>query len=577
MSMKTLVALAGVATMVLSTSGFSSQVFAAEPFSPDEILVQFYPGTPGAERSSAHAQAGGQPQRTIPRIEVVVVRVPEGSALESATVYERNPNVVFAEPNTFRPLIVPSEGAFEGGATLFSEQWNLHNTGAGIQTYVDPNTGVASWPVTRADADIDATEAWDVSQGSASIRIAVPDSGVDCDHGELAGKCIHQEDYVTASIDSFGTPIPEYVDRYGHGTHVAGTIAMATDNGSGGAGVGWNLSIGSFKVCYQEEFLGIPVGATCEDADIAAALVAIADHGYHVANMSFGGGHSATVQAAIDYADAAGVLLVAASGNANGWQRFYPAAYPNVLSVGSTNPFDDRSSFSNFSTNEDDWMDVLAPGEPILAPVPRDHCAPANDQCFAWKQGTSMAAPHVSGVAGLVWSHLAATDPGNANATEVRRRIMECADTTGALGQNMLAWSRFGRLNAASALACGSTPPPPPPSDPVPPVHIADLDATSSSSGPSWSAQVVVTVHDVNHAPVEGAAVTGNWSGAGGSGASDCTTDVSGTCFVAYSGMRKRTGSVQYTVNAVVGIAYDAANHDPDGDSDGTTIEVAKP
>jgi thermitase len=572
--------LAWTASMCLLASGLAPGAAGAPPHSPDEVLVQFHPGTPGLAKRAAHAQAGGEPERTIAGIEVIVVRVPAGSALERAAVYQRNPSVAFAEPNGIHPLIIPGEGVFSGGPLVFDEQWNLHNTGQGIQTYVDPNTGAQSWPNSAADADIDAPEAWDVSQGDANVWIAVVDSGVDCGHGELVGKCMHEEDHVAATVDSFGTPIPEGVDRAGHGTHVAGTIAMATDNQNGGAGVGWNVSIGAFKVCYQEELLGLAFGSSCEDADIAAGIVAASDHGYHVINMSFGGGPSSTVQAAIDYADAAGVLLVAASGNDNSWDPFYPAAYPNVLSVGSTNPYGDRSSFSNFSRDADDWVDILAPGDPILAPVPRDHCIPADPQCFSWKRGTSMAAPHASGVAGLVWSHLLATDPGNASAATVRQRIQNCADGSGALGQNLLAWSRYGGLNANGALGCGGAPPPPPPpsGDPVPPVHVADLDASSSASGPNWSAQVTITLHDANHAAVEGAVVTGSWSATGGSGSSACTTEADGRCAVAWSGMRKKDGSAQYGVSSISGFAYDSgANHDPDGDSDGTSIGVSKP
>jgi len=553
---------------------------AGDSHSPDELLVHFQPGTPGTERRAAHAQAGGTLDRTIPGIDVAVVRVPAGSVLERSAVYARNPNVVFVEPNYFRPLIVPIEGVISNGPPVFSEQWNLHNTGGGIASYTDPDTGAVVWPLSRADADIDAPEAWDVSQGSADLWVAVPDSGVDCGHAELIDKCIHQEDHVAATVDSYGSPIPENTDRAGHGTHVAGTIAMATDNGIGGAGVGWNVSIGAFKVCYVETLLGFVIGSTCEDADIVSGIVAIADYGYHVINMSFGGPPSAAVASALDYAADRGVLLVAAAGNDNSWQPFYPAAYDNVLSVGSTNPYDDRSPFSNFSPEADGWMDLLAPGEPILAPIPRDHCVPVHERCFGWKAGTSMAAPHVSGVAGLVWSHLLATNPANADAGEVRRRIQDCADVTGALGQNMLAWSRYGRLNAAQALDCagGSPPPPPPPSgDPVPPLHVADLDAASSASGPRWSAQVTLRVHDVNHSPVEGAEVTGSWSGAQGSGTSGCTTGATGACSVAWSDIRKRDGSVEYSVSGVTNFAYDGSNHDPDADSDGTRISVAKP
>ena len=87
-----------------------------------------------------------------------------------------------------------------------------------------------------------------------------------------------------------------------------------------------------------------------------------------------------------------------------------------------------------------------------------------------------------------------------------------------------------------------------------------------------------MSVHDANHAPVDGAEVTGDWNAATGSGTSGCTTDPNGTCSVSYAGVRKKTGSVQYGVSGIANFAYDgAANHDPDADSDGTTINVSKP
>jgi thermitase len=557
---------------------------------PDEVLVAFRPGTPSAEKRAAHAQVHGHASGSVAQIGVTVVSVPAGTTTAALQVYRRNPNVLYAEPNYIRPLVLPTEGAFPGVPNIFDEQWNLHNTGAGIDSYADPDTGAQVYPMTRADADIDAPEAWDVSQGSPDVWVAVADSGVACHHGDLVGKCVHEEDHVTPTVDSYGTPIPELVDRIGHGTHVAGTIAMATDNGDGAAGVGWNVSVGSFKVCYAEVVLGLVLGSNCEDADIASAIVAIADYGYHVVNMSFGGGPSAVVQSAVEYAASQGVVLVAAAGNHGNWERFYPAAYPDVLSVAATTPFDDRAQFSAFSidddqdpsTSDDDWVDVLAPGSPILSAAPPEMCANAEPQCFQYMEGTSMASPHASGVAGLVWSHLLATDPANADRVEVRRRIQDCADARGAMGQDMRVWSRYGRLNAHGALTCGGSPPPPPPppgGDPIPPVHVADLDgAGMSPSGPSWDAQVTVTVHDAAGAPVEDAQVSGGWSAGSGSGSSSCTTDASGQCAVTWTGIRKKTASVSYTVSGVGPLAYDAgANQDADGDSDGTTVAVGKP
>lgn len=435
-------------------------------FSPDTVLVAFHPGTSASEKSAVHRLAGGRVQRTLTGVGVQVVTVPKGTVLNKLELYRRNPNVRYAEPNYFRPLILPTEGSFSSTIKVFDEQWNLHNQGQGLQTYTDPATGLPGWQYVRQGADIDAPEAWDLEKGSPDVWVAVPDSGVDCSHGDLQGKCKHNEDFVTPVLDSFGNPIPELIDRLGHGTHVAGTIAMQTDNGQGGAGVGWNTSIGSFKVCYAEVLLeDIIIGSSCQDADIVAAIDRIIDLGYHVINMSFGGPASQVVEDALNRASNAGIILVAAAGNNNNWEKFYPAAYDTVISVGATNAFDDRSSFSTFSvdddfnpsTQNDDWVDVLAPGEPVIATVPMNACVPASPQCFGWKMGTSMAAPHVSGVAALVLNHLIVNDPTNANSSEVRRRIQDCADQTGAMGQNMLVWSKYGRLNAYGALTCGGS------------------------------------------------------------------------------------------------------------------------
>lgn len=568
---------------VIATPAVAAKPPTPPPFVPDQVLVAFKPGTPAAEISATHSRASGQVLRMISAIGVQVVSVPAGTVLDKIQLYQRNPNISYAEPNYLRPLIVPGEGSFGVGIDVFDEQWSLHNQGTALQTYVDANTGLPGWQFTRLGADIDAPEAWDIDTGNANIWVAIPDSGIDCNHTDLAGKCMHEEDHVTPTMDSYGNLIPELTDQLGHGTHVAGTIAMNTNNGAGGAGVGWNTSIGSFKVCYLESFYGIAVGSSCQDADIASAITRATDLGYHVINMSFGQtAPSQVVKDALDYASGNGVVLVAAAGNNNNWEKFYPAAYDSVISVGATNAFDDRASFSSLSVEEDDWVDVLAPGEPILSTVPGSFCG-GNPQCFQWKMGTSMAAPHVSGVAALVLSYLNANDPSNANSGEVRRRIQDCADTLGAMGQNMLAWSKYGRLNAAGALTCGDTPTPPP-SDPDPGTHIADLDASVTSQGGTWSSTLTITVHNELEKPVIGATVYATADYNSGSNAISCTTGVSGQCITAPLAIHKKNSSVIYTVDNIdytidtIDHNYQSgANHDPDDDSDGTVIEVTKP
>ncbi|MEN8130255.1 MAG: S8 family serine peptidase [Pseudomonadota bacterium] len=255
-----------------------------------------------------------------------------------------------------------------------------------------------------------------------------------------------------------------------------------------------------------------------------------------------------------------------------------------VISVGATNAFDDRAGFSTFSVDDDfdpsttneDWVDLLAPGDPILSTVPINFCSPPSSQCFQWLMGTSMAAPHVSGVAALVWNYLSVNDPPNANSSEVRRRIQDCAETVGAMDQNMLAWSKYGRLNAFAALTCGGTLPPPPP-PPSSGNQIGDLDASATSQGGTWTSTLTVRVHNEDEQQISGATVSVTADYSTGSITVSCTTDILGQCATDPLTIHKKNGSATYTVVNIDPNYQSGANHDPDGDSDGTVITVTKP
>jgi len=538
---------------VIVTLGLYVPALAAQSmeFTPDQVLVSFHPGTPGHAIAAAHASAGGTVQKVIKGLGVYVVGVSSGTVLERVAAYQNNPNVSYAQPNYIRPLITPTEGSFGPGLDVFDEQWNLHNVGQALQTYTDPNTGGLIWPVIRNDADIDMVEAWDVTHGSPEVLVAVLDSGVDCDHPDLDAKCVDNEGYVSINRNSEGLPIPELTDVIGHGTHVAGILGMETNNNGGGAGIGWDTRIGSFKVCYAETIFGMVAGSNCLDSDIVAGINRVIELGtYHVMNMSFGGGPSTAVENALTAAFNSGIVPVAAAGNAGTWLRVYPAAYDTVVSVGSVSPVDDRSSFSTFSTDEDDWVDLLAPGDPILSTAPGIFCGTAGSDCFQWLQGTSMAAPHVSGVAALVWSQLLENDPSNnnalANRDEVIRRLRDCADKTGAMGQNMLSWSKYGRLNAYGAVTCAGTPSPPPSG-----AHIASLVGSSvGNNSPAWTATVTVTLHDASDALLDSEQVTGQWETANGLISDSCTTDIDGRCNFSLGGIRKSEKSTLFSVTS---------------------------
>jgi len=421
-------------------------------FAPDKLLVAFKPGTSGAEIATVHAAAGARLLKALDAIGVQVLEVPAGTVEEKIALYQHNPNVRYAEPNYYRPLILPNEGQDPApplglGIDYLAQQWGLHNS---AQALYDPDTGANIQGT--ADADMDAPEGWDLSTGDTSVKVAILDTGVECSHVDLLGKCIEQQNFTISS---------NALDQLGHGTHVAGIIAANSDNNKGIAGVGWDTTIGSLKVCREYPSELLPLLGMCDVADSVEGILYAADHGYQVINMSYGSdpdpySPSQAEADAISYAWNQGVVLVAAAGNDYADTPSYPAAFPEVIAVAASDRHDNLASFSTFGSS---WVSVLAPGHNIFSTYPNAGCGlPLDDPdgCYTWLSGTSMAAPHVAGLAALVW---AVHGGGPAN---VRAIIENSADTTGALGQNLGAWVQHGRVNLYNALA--DTPPPPPPS-----------------------------------------------------------------------------------------------------------------
>lgn len=449
-------------------------------FAPDRILVRFKPGTPSAYITKLHRLSNARKLKTIDRINVQVIKVPAGKLLQKLQVYRQNPNVEFAELDYHRLLIIPDEGTdppppVGTGVDFFPQQWGLNNT---EQLLIDPIFGTST--LTGAfDADIDAPEAWDIEVGDASIKVAILDTGVDCNSVDLAGKCVEQISFVS----DFS---PTLNDIAAHGTHVAGIAAANTSNSKGTAGVGWNTSIGNLKACYEYQLdLLPPLGfyvtvGVCPVSASAAAITHAADNEYHVINMSYGsdvidvngdpigGSMPPNVEtAAISYAWSQGVVIVAAAGNESNTTQLYPAAYNEVIAVASTDRFDNLASFSSFGNN---WVSIMAPGENIISTEPDASCVllvpgyiSGVDDCLTWKSGTSMSSPHVAGAAALLWAQLypglnpstCVASNGQACNSVVRGYLENSADTVGALTQNFLAWSQHGRLNIFNMLSDG--------------------------------------------------------------------------------------------------------------------------
>ncbi|MFQ5575274.1 MAG: S8 family serine peptidase, partial [Terriglobia bacterium] len=242
---------------------------------------------------------------------------------------------------------------------------------------------------------------------------------VDYTHPDLAGKVINGPDFFNDDLDSF--------DDHGHGTHVAGLAAAITNNGRGVAGVSWGSRILGLKVLgrYGYGYYG----------DIAQAIIYAADNGADVINMSLGGGgYSQTLQDAIDYADAAGVVVIAAAGNSGDRTMSYPAGNRHVMGVGATDTDDSKASFSTYNES----VDISAPGVSNLSTYPGNR--------YAWMSGTSMATPHVAGLAALVLA-----DNSSLLPDAVQARIEETSDDLGSAGRDD--YYGHGRINVYRALS----------------------------------------------------------------------------------------------------------------------------
>lgn len=232
--------------------------------------------------------------------------------------------------------------------------------------------------------NIRAPQGWEISTGSPIVTIAIVDSGVDFTHPDLVTKILAGYDFIEDDT------LPQ--DEYGHGTHVAGIAAAATNNGQGVAGVSWGAQLLPVRVLNSTGSGSYSI--------LAAGIVWAADHGAQIINLSLGGlTPDSTLLSAVNYAINRGCLLVAASGNdASGFLR-YPAAFPVVVSVGSTNSINQRSGFSNYGSG----LDLMAPGEAIYSTN--------TGGGYFFRTGTSMSVSYVSGLAAVLWGRAGATTP----------------------------------------------------------------------------------------------------------------------------------------------------------------------
>ena len=394
-------------------------------FLPDELTVQFKDRVSKEDAERIIAGLGSQvvvEQRTPG---YYTVAVPDGKGLfETIQAFAARDEVAFAEPS--------EAGFFDALAYVpddpdFKKLWGLNNTGQTVE-------GVTG----TADADIDATEAWSITRGSQDVVVAVIDTGMDLDHPDLKPNLYPQggEDWDFADV---GDKSPADID--GHGTHVAGTVA-AVDNVTNVIGVAPLCRLMPLRV-------DLTSGMNQNRADAinyVAAQAAAHPELKFVVNCSWKmSGDHAGVRNAIVNAVNKNVVVVFAAGNAGNdidVTPQYPAVYPEVIAVAATDQKDVKASFSNYGTK----VDVSAPGVNIRSTYP--------DNTTNVLAGTSMASPHVAGVAALVRSR-----NRTLTAAQVRAIVQGNCDNIDAKNPGFAGKLGKGRVNAYKALS--ATPPAP--------------------------------------------------------------------------------------------------------------------
>jgi thermitase len=363
------------------------------PYVAGELLVVYESGTPEATEKNIVRESGGQTTSNLPG-DMRLISLPAIEDEPSQEARERalervlkdlqsTPRVEAADYNYIR------EALFTPNDPKINEQWGLSKARF--------------------------RGAWDHANGSGA-RIAVVDSGVDQNHPDI-GKIVAQYDFLNNDVVAN--------DANGHGTFVTGIAGALTNNGKGVAGGCPDCELLIAKVVDR-------YGDTT-DAHLVEGIEWSANNGADVVNLSVGGpAQSSVLEMAINYASARGAVVVAAAGNTRTKERQYPAAYPAAIAVSATTRKDELARFSS----RGGWVDLAAPGVNILST--------RKGGGYDEESGTSMSAPFVSAVAGLLASQ------GTMTADEIRQRMESTATDLGDRGVD----SSFGhgRIDAASAV-----------------------------------------------------------------------------------------------------------------------------
>jgi subtilisin family serine protease len=391
---------------------------APEQVMPGEVLVKFKDGASATQVLGAHSlrlnRVGYQQAFSVVTAEV-------GREREAAAALRADPRVVWAEPNYLRQP-----------TAINPNLWAFFNPGGLNMKYSSGKSSGQFLPssyASRLDADEDNIEGY--AAGGGDVVIGSIDTGVDMTHVEFTGRLIAGKDWYNNDNDP--------TDDDGHGSHTTGTMAGTTVGVAGVSGAAPHVRVYVQKVCGRR---GCPTSA------IVSAIRAAADYPGMVAmNLSLGGSSESSAEVdAIAYATSKGVLVIASAGNAGTATVECPACDPNAISVSATNWADALASYSSYGSG----LDISAPGGNCYSNTTPEGCiySAYKGGAYAWLQGTSMAAPQVTGTAGVVASVT------GLRGSALRTRIESTADDIGSAGYD----TKFGngRVNTYRAVT-GST------------------------------------------------------------------------------------------------------------------------
>lgn len=408
-----------------------------------DLVIKFKDGTPQSMISQLVNKFSINTLRNyneLPSFSFVSVTSSENLTLNEVIArYKADPNVEYVEPNFTYTIDKTKKNSLIPNDPYFESLWGLSNIGQKI----NDKPGVVG-------TDINVLDAWDRSTGDDQMVIGIVDTGIDYTHPDISPNIwVNENEIPDNGIDDDNNGVIDDIHGYNaikdsgdpmddndHGTHCAGTIGAAGDNGEGIVGVNWKVKLMGLK------FLSGDGSGSLNDAlEAINYAIEMKKRGVNirVLSNSWGGGdYSQALHDAIKALNKEGILFVAAAGNsATDTDKYphYPSSYQadNVLSVAAINNQDNMASFSNYGAKS---VHIAAPGVDIYSTIP------GND--YAFFSGTSMATPHVSGVASL----MLANDP-SLTPKEIINRIVSTATKTTALNGKVISG---GRINTYEAI-----------------------------------------------------------------------------------------------------------------------------